>query len=86
VRALAIGQAALHLGAGRRAKDDPVDHAVGIVSLAKRGDRVEQGQALAEVHARNSTDADAVEAEAAAAYELSAEPPAPTPIVLDVLS
>jgi pyrimidine-nucleoside phosphorylase len=86
VRALAIGQAALHLGAGRWAKDDPVDHAVGIVSLAKRGDRVEQGQAIAEVHARTSTDADAVEAEVAGAYELSAEPQTPTPIVLEVLS
>src|SRR6185436_5145823 len=41
--AIAIGRAALHLGAGRRTKEDDVDHAVGIVCLAKRGDRVEQG-------------------------------------------
>jgi pyrimidine-nucleoside phosphorylase len=86
VRALAIGQAGLRLGAGRRTKDDPVDHAVGIVTLAKRGDRVEEGQALAEVHARTSTDADGVAAEVAAAYELSSEPQATSPIVLDVLA
>ena len=29
--AVAVGQAALHLGAGRRTKDDTIDHAVGIV-------------------------------------------------------
>ena len=35
--ALEIGLAALHLGAGRRTKEDSIDHAVGVVCLAKRG-------------------------------------------------
>src|SRR5439155_16510070 len=51
--ALPVGLAALHLGAGRRTKDDSIDHAVGVVCLRKRGDEVEQGEALAEVHARD---------------------------------
>ena len=42
--ALAIGIAALELGAGRRAKTDDVDHAVGIVCHAKRGHAVRQGR------------------------------------------
>ena len=35
--------AALHLGAGRRTKEDAIDHAVGVVCLRKRGDLVERG-------------------------------------------
>jgi pyrimidine-nucleoside phosphorylase len=36
--AIRIGVAALHLGAGRAAKEDEIDHAVGVVCLQKRGD------------------------------------------------
>ena len=38
-----VGSAALHLGAGRRTKEDEIDHAVGVVCRAKRGDRVAEG-------------------------------------------
>jgi pyrimidine-nucleoside phosphorylase len=83
--ALPVGLAALHLGAGRRGKDDAVDHAVGVVCHRKRGDRVEHGEALAEIHARD----DATGREAAdavlAAYEIADEAPAARPIVLDTL-
>ena len=51
--ALHVGIAALQLGAGRRTKDDAIDHAVGVVCLRKRGDEVERGEPLAEVHARD---------------------------------
>ena len=40
--AVRVGQAALHLGAGRQAKDDLIDHAVGIVCLRKPGDHVDE--------------------------------------------
>jgi pyrimidine-nucleoside phosphorylase len=84
--ALPIGLAALHLGAGRREKDDPVDHAVGVVCRRKRGDPVESGEALAEIHARDeSSAAEAAEA-VLAAYELADEPPEVRPIVLDTLT
>ena len=42
--ALAIGIAALELGGGRRTKDDEIDHAVGVVCSAKRGQTVEAGR------------------------------------------
>jgi thymidine phosphorylase len=61
---------ALHLGAGRRAKSDAVDHAVGVVCLRKRGDRVERGEPLAEVHARDEASAADAARDVAAAYEL----------------
>ena len=55
--AIAVGNAALHLGAGRRTKTDEIDHAVGVVCHAKRGDAVEAGEVLAEVHARDDAGA-----------------------------
>ncbi|HYA09373.1 MAG TPA: hypothetical protein VEG24_07270, partial [Gaiellaceae bacterium] len=83
--ALPVGLAALHLGAGRREKDDPVDHAVGVVCRAKRGDAVAEGDVLAEVHARDDMSAEEGAADVLAAYELVDEPPRPRPIILDTL-
>jgi pyrimidine-nucleoside phosphorylase len=83
--AVAVGVAALHLGAGRRAKGDPVDHAVGVVCRAKRGRRVAEGDVLAEVYARDEASAtEAVEA-VRAAYELGDAPPRDQPLLLGVL-
>jgi len=72
--ARAIGDAVLALGAGRRKKGDPVDPAVGIVMLARIGDRVEPGQPVAEVHARTQEDADRGAAALAQAIRFSQEP------------
>ena len=84
--ALPVGLAALRLGAGRREKDEPVDHAVGVVCRRKRGDAVERGEPLAEIHARDDESAaEAVEA-VLAAYELGDEAPEARPIVLDTLA
>jgi pyrimidine-nucleoside phosphorylase len=84
--AIRIGTAALHLGAGRRTKDDEVDHAVGIVVRAKRGDRIEAGQPIAEVHARTAEAADDATREVLAAYELGNEPPTERPVLIEVVA
>jgi pyrimidine-nucleoside phosphorylase len=84
--ALPVGLAAVHLGGGRREKDDEIDHAVGIVCLKKRGDRVEEGEPLAEIHARDDATADEAATDVLAAYELADEEPRPHPIVLDTLT
>jgi pyrimidine-nucleoside phosphorylase len=83
--AIAVGHAALHLGAGRRTKEDPIDYAVGVVCRKKRGDEVVSGEVLAEVHAPDAAAAEAVAAEVLAAYELGDEPPAERGIVLDTI-
>jgi pyrimidine-nucleoside phosphorylase len=81
-----IGLASLHLGAGRVRKDDAIDHSVGIVCRAKRGDAVRAGQALADVHTRDEADAEHAVAEVQACYHLAdAEPPSGS-IVLDVVA
>jgi pyrimidine-nucleoside phosphorylase len=86
VGAIAIGIAALHLGAGRMTKDDTIDHAVGVVCLRKRGDRVEQGDVLAEVHARDDISASVAVDEVQNAYEIRDAVPEGRPIVLEVLA
>ena len=84
--AIRVGTAALHLGAGRRTKEDSIDHRVGIVCLKKRGDEVAAGAPVAEVYARD--DASAAEAERAYldALELSDEPVHERPVLLEVLA
>jgi pyrimidine-nucleoside phosphorylase len=82
----AVGETALRLGAGRVTKDDRIDHAVGIVMLAKRGDRLEAGQPLAEVHAADTSAAERAATELQACYTIGSEEPEPRPIVLDVLA
>jgi pyrimidine-nucleoside phosphorylase len=85
VGASAIGLAALRLGAGRAVKDDPIDHAVGIRCLRKRGDEVEEGAPLAEVHARDEGSAATAVVEVAAAYRIEAEAPPERPLLIDVV-
>jgi thymidine phosphorylase len=72
------------LGAGRVRKDDAIDHAVGIVCLRKRGDPVQPGEPLAEIHARDEAAAAAAAEAVLAAYELGAQAPEERPIVLEV--
>jgi pyrimidine-nucleoside phosphorylase len=85
VGALAVGVAALELGAGRRTKADPVDHAVGVVCLAKRGDVVTAGDPLAEVHARDGHSAEQAVSAVRGAYAIGDTSPPARGIVLDVV-
>jgi pyrimidine-nucleoside phosphorylase len=84
--AIAVGVAALHLGAGRASKEDEIDHSVGVVCHRKRGDAVAEGEVLAEVHTRDEASAEAAVDEVLAAYEIGDTPPAAHPLVLDVLA
>ena len=81
-----VGVAALELGAGRRAKEDTIDHAVGVVCHKKRGDLVRAGEPLAQIHAARDDQAGAATAAVLEAYEFADDAPPEQPIVLDVLS
>jgi pyrimidine-nucleoside phosphorylase len=78
--------AALRLGAGRRTKDEAIDHAVGVRCLKKRGDAVAAGDVLAELHARNDASADAAAADVLAAFRLTDDAPETTPIILETIA
>jgi len=83
--AIGVANAALHLGAGRRTKEDTIDHAVGVVCLRKRGDTVAAGDVLAEVHARDDASAQGAAGEVAAAYELGDNARAERSVLLEVI-
>jgi pyrimidine-nucleoside phosphorylase len=86
IGAVDVGLAALRLGAGRRRKDEDIDHAVGVVCLKKRGDEVVEGDRIAEVHARDDDSAVRAVDEVLAAYSFGDEPPQATPIVLETIT
>jgi pyrimidine-nucleoside phosphorylase len=85
IGAVAIGMAALHLGAGRRTKDDDIDHAVGVRCLEKRGDTVTAGEPLAEIHAHDESSAEQAADEVLAAYDVGEDAPPARPIVLETI-
>ena len=86
IGAIDVGMAALRLGAGRRTKDDEIDHAVGVICLKKRGDAVAAGEPIAEVHARDEASAARAGDEVLAAYTFGDEAPPARPIVLETIS
>jgi pyrimidine-nucleoside phosphorylase len=86
VSALGFGRIALDLGAGRRTKEDDIDHAVGIRCFAKRGDEVRPGQVLATIYARDQSSAESAANEIRELVSIADEPQPPRPIVLETLA
>ncbi len=78
-----VGRVAMALGAGRARKEDPVDPAVGVTVLAKKGSRVSPGDVLALVHARSRQAAEAVVPVLLQAYRVGPTPPQARPLVHD---
>jgi pyrimidine-nucleoside phosphorylase len=85
INARIVGETAVLLGAGREKKGDPVDHAVGIEIYHKVGDRVEEGQPLFAVHARNEADSQAATRRLFDAHRWSDEPVKPLPLFYGVV-
>ena len=83
--ALAIGRAAMTLGAGRARKQDPVDHAVGVMLVHKLGDRVEQGVPLARVLGRDRGAVARAVDEVAAAYAIGDDPVVRPELLLETI-
>lgn len=66
-----LGLLLIEMGAGRKKKEDAVDHKVGIVQMKKVGETVEQGEPLCFLRLRKKdTHADKLQADAAAAFRL----------------
>ena len=84
--AIRVGNAAVHLGAGRRTKEDEVDHAVGIVCQreARRPGRAGPDARRRCTRATRTT-AGVAAREVLAAYELADEPPPERPVLLEVV-
>jgi pyrimidine-nucleoside phosphorylase len=86
VDALAIGLAAVVMGAGRARADATVDHAVGISVCAKPGAEVGAGDALARIHVHAAADAAAIAERIGGAFVIRPEPGhGPSPLVRERL-
>ncbi len=83
LNALAIGEAALALGAGRLRREDRIDHAAGIILGAKIGDFVEQDQELAVIHCRSRAAGEAVAARVLSAFVIDGRQAPPRPLILE---
>lgn len=77
----ALGMAIVQLGGGRIVPEQTLDHAVGLSAVAGRGERIETGQPLAIVHARNEADADVAVAVVRAAFTIGDTAPLAEPLL-----
>ena len=65
-----IGMAVIGLGGGRTVPSDTVDHSVGFTELLPLGTRVEKGDVIARIHARDRASAERARAELLASYAI----------------
>ncbi len=80
-----VGVAAWRLGAGRARKEDPVSAVAGIVCRVKPGEEVAKGQPLLELHTEDPGRLAWARQALEGSIEIGDNPPAPVPIVLEVI-
>lgn len=68
-----VGKISVDLGAGRKEKEDEIDKRVGIMLCKKIGDRVENGDCLAYIHASNSDNIETYVENLKSAYQIVKE-------------
>jgi pyrimidine-nucleoside phosphorylase len=83
VDAREVGLTVVEMGGGRRKKGDAIDHRVGVVCTAKIGDRVNEGDTLCIVHARDDESARRAQERLLLAYTFLGKPVEPSPVVLE---
>ncbi|MBI4869852.1 MAG: thymidine phosphorylase [Candidatus Wallbacteria bacterium] len=82
---LAVGHAAMLLGAGRETKESTIDHAVGLLVDKRLGDPVERGEPLVRLHYADARRRDAAAAALAGAFRIDSARPSPGPVVHEVI-
>jgi len=80
-----VGVAAWRLGAGRARKEDPVSAVAGIVCRVTPGEEVAKGQPLLELHTEDPGRLAWASQALEGSIEIGDSPPAPVPIVLEVI-
>jgi pyrimidine-nucleoside phosphorylase len=77
-----LGWAIIDMGGGRKKVAEAIDHSVGLEMLVRLGDRVERGQPLVHLFARDASRASAA-GQVEQAIQIAAEPPRPQPLVAE---
>jgi len=75
-----IGETTVDMGAGRKKKEDLIDHAVGVIIHHKVGDKVKKGEGLFTLHASSLESFEMAKARILKAHELSASECPPLPL------
>lgn len=85
MNAEALGTVALNLGAGRRTKDDVIDHAAGIILKKKTGDAVKLGDVIATLYTNKSDALDSAKAAFQNAIVISDDASIKRPLIYKVI-
>ena len=78
-----LGLAVIALGGGRTRPQDSIDPSVGLTGLKRVGARIERGEPLAMIHARDAASAERAELALRAAYRIGEAEPAEGPVILE---
>ena len=81
--ALSVGRAVLALGGGRERKGDPVDVGVGVETVRKPGEQVEEGDVIYRLYHRDGKGLERAQELLREGIELSGTPPEVKPLILD---
>ncbi len=85
IDAESVGRSAMLLGAGRHAKEDFIDPAVGIVLEKKLGDNVHKGETLAHLHVNDTKMLPEAEKLLTMSYKFSAQSPEKIPLIIEYI-
>ncbi len=80
-----IGRASSMIGAGRDAKEDAIDPAVGVILEVKTGTKVEAGSVLCRLYYTNDERIEEAAEIVEDAFRISATPPDPRELILEVV-
>jgi pyrimidine-nucleoside phosphorylase len=80
-----VGVATVLLGAGRNRTEEAIDHAVGCVVLALRGEVVKEGDPLVEVHYADEKKRDVALTLLRQAWHIEDRPPPELPLILETV-
>ena len=80
-----IGLASGMIGAGRDSKEDLIDAAVGVVLEVKAGQKVDEGSVLCRIYFTNEERVSEAAERVEDAFRISAQPPEPRELILDVV-
>lgn len=86
INAQVIGEASVEMGAGRVKKEDSIDHAVGIIVHHKVGDKVQKGDTLFTLHARDESSYLNAKERVLKACKFSRQACDPLPLFYEVIS
>lgn len=79
------GLVSMHLGGGRVTKESSIDLSVGFILRKKVGDRVEAGEAIAEIHAADMEGAQRAAESLVRCYEFSEAPVQRAPLIKQII-